>query len=104
MYGLIGKLIALPGKRDELISILLKGSGEMPGCLSYVAAKDAADEDAIWVTEVWESAESHQASLSLPAVQAAIGRGRLLIAGFGERYETMPVGGYGLSQAGGSRT
>jgi quinol monooxygenase YgiN len=53
--------------------------------------------DAVWVTEVWENQASHQASLSLPAVQAAITKGRPLIAGFGERFETTPLGGFGLS-------
>jgi len=35
----------------------------MPGCLSYVVAADATELDALWVTEVWESQASHQASL-----------------------------------------
>jgi len=30
MYGLIGKMTAAPGKRDELISILLEGVAAMP--------------------------------------------------------------------------
>ena len=96
MYGLIGKIKAIPGKRDELASILLEGSARMPGCLSYVVAKDSTDADAIWITEVWVDQESHRNSLSLPTVQQAISRGRPLIAGFGERFETDPVGGYGL--------
>ncbi len=99
MYGLIGKLKANPGQRDELISILLEGAGAMPGCLSYVVAEDTADMDAIWVTEVWEDQESHRNSLSLPSVQQAISRGRPLIAGFGERFETDPIGGHGLTPA-----
>ena len=97
MYGLIGKIKANPGKRDELISILLESADKMPGCLSYVVAKDASDADAIWVTEVWVDQASHQSSLSLPVVQEAISRGRPLIAGFGERFETIPVGGQGFS-------
>ena len=48
MYGLIGKATAVPGKRDELIAILLEGTAGMPGCLSYVVAKDTTDENAIW--------------------------------------------------------
>jgi quinol monooxygenase YgiN len=68
----------------------------MPGCLSYIVAEDVTEADAVWVTEVWESQEQHRASLSLPAVQHAITRGRPLIAGFGERFETAPVGGHGL--------
>ena len=98
MYGLIGKINANPGKRDELISILLESADVMPGCLSYVVAKDTSDADAIWVTEVWADQASHQNSLSLSVVQEAISRGRPLIAGFGERFETIPVGGYGLTK------
>lgn len=96
MYGLIGKMMAVPGKRDELVQILIDGVAGMPGCLSYVVAKDASDPEALWVTEVWESQEKHQASLSLPSVQEAITRGRPLIAGFAERFETVPVGGHGI--------
>jgi len=96
MYGLIGKIYVAPGQRDALISILIEGVSGMPGCLSYVVAQDPTDSDAIWVTEVWESSEAHQASLSLPSVQQAISRGRPLIAGSGERFETQPIGGHGL--------
>jgi quinol monooxygenase YgiN len=96
MYGLMGRMIAAPGKRDELIAILLEGTGEMPGCLSYIVAKDAKDDNAIWVTEVWDSKESHAASLKIPAVQAAIAKGRPLIAGFDSYTETTPIGGVGL--------
>jgi quinol monooxygenase YgiN len=96
MYGLIGKMKIVPGQRDALISILLEGLRGMPGCLSYIVAQDPTDPDAIWVTEAWDSKESHRASLSLPSVQNAIARGRPLIAGFGERFETLPIGGQGL--------
>ena len=96
LYGLMGKMIAKPGQRDALIAILIEGSGSMPGCRSYIVAKDAKDENAIWVNEVWNSKESHAASLNLPSVQAAIARGRLLIAGFDSYTETVPVGGVGL--------
>ncbi len=96
MYGLISQMVATEGKRDELIEILLKSVSEMPGCLSYVVSKDASDPSALWITEIWESKEKHQASLSLPAVQVAIGEGRPLIAGMGTRAETVPVGGHGI--------
>lgn len=95
MYGLIGKMSATPGQRDALIAILLEGTGAMPGCLSYVVAKDAADADGIWITEVWDSKESHAASLKLPAVRDAITRAKPLIASFGQGTHTIPVGGVG---------
>jgi quinol monooxygenase YgiN len=96
MYGMIGKITTVPEQREALISILLEGTNAMPGCLSYIIAKDTTDANAIWVTEVWESEQSHRASLSLPSVQQAIAKGKPLISGFGERFVTEPVGGQGL--------
>jgi quinol monooxygenase YgiN len=99
MYGLIGKMTAVSGQRDALVAILLGGPGAMPGCLSYVVASDPSDPDALWITEVWESQASHQASLGLPGVKEAIARGRPLIDGFSNRVETVPLGGVGLPRA-----
>jgi len=98
MYGLIGKMIAVPGRRDALVSVLLDGTTGMPGCISYIVAADSTDPDALWITEVWDSQASHQASLALPAVNAAIAKGRPLIAGFGDRFETLPIGGVGIPE------
>jgi quinol monooxygenase YgiN len=82
MYGLTGKITAVSGQREALIAILLEGTRDMPGCLSYIIACDTADEDAIWITEVWESQASHQASLSLPPVlSSGSRRGRERLSG-----------------------
>jgi quinol monooxygenase YgiN len=97
MYGLIGKMTTAPGKRDELVSILLEGVSTMPGCLSYIVARDTGDANAIWTTEALDSKASHEASLSLPSVKEAIAKGRPLIAGFNDRVVTTPVGGTGLA-------
>lgn len=99
MYGLIGKLKATPGQRDALIEVLLDGVSDMPGCLSYIVAKDPADIDAILITEVWASKDSHKASLSLPSVRDAITRGKPLIASFDQYTETTPIGGHGIRGA-----
>ena len=96
MYGLIGKMTAKAGERAALAAILLEGLTGMPGCLSYVVAEDPADPDALWITEAWESPDAHRASLSLPSVQAAIAKGRPLIAGMETLAETRPIGGHGL--------
>lgn len=96
MHGLIGKMTAAAGKRDELIGLLMEGIYDMPGCLSYVVARDPTDDDAIWITEVWDNEASHRASLALPAVRAVITRAKPLIAGFGPSFTTQPVGGQGL--------
>ena len=96
MYGLIGKLTTAPGQRDALVTILTEGTAKMPGCLSYVIALDTTEPDALWITEVWDKKESHQASLTIPAVKEAIAKGRPMIAGFSNRVETTPIGGTGL--------
>ena len=96
MYGLIGKMLCVPDTRAEVIAILLDGIHDMPGCLSYVVAEDPTDANAVWITEVWDRQESHAASLALPAVKAAIAKARPLIAGFGERFTTTPIGGHGI--------
>jgi quinol monooxygenase YgiN len=102
MYGLIGKMTAQPGRRDELAAVLLEGVSGMPGCLSYIVANDPVDADVIWITEAWESKAAHGASLSLPSVRAAIAKGRPLIAAMAGVAETVPVGGHGLvARAGG---
>ena len=79
MWGMITKITLVPGKRDEMIAILKESAADMPGCLTYIVAKDAADENALWVNEVWDSMASHDASLSLPAVKNAMPRAKPII-------------------------
>jgi quinol monooxygenase YgiN len=99
LYGMIGKINAQSGRRAELLAILGSGTGAMPGCLAYLIAEDAKDADGIWVTEIWESAAAHQASLALPAVKAAIAKARPLIAGFEISAETRPLAGISFLKA-----
>jgi quinol monooxygenase YgiN len=97
LYGMIGKLKAVPGKRGELIALLTEGTADMPGCLAYVVAEDLKDPDGIWISEIWKTRQYHDDSLKLPAVQAAIAKGRPMIAGFETSAETRPVGGIGIA-------
>ncbi len=100
MYGRIGSLIAAPGQRDELARVILDGMREMPGCLSYVVANDASDENTLWITEAWTDRDAHRAALQRPAVQEAMRQGRPLIQGMGDATETEPIGAHGLDEAG----
>lgn len=96
MFGLINKIIAAEGQRDALITILLAGTQNMPGCISYVISKDSIDANLIWVHEVWQNKSDHEASLKLPVVQAAIAEGRPMIAGMEPVASVVPIGGHGL--------
>ena len=93
MYGRIGSFTSHPGQRDALIALMVESTGDMPGCLSYVIARDPEDPDRVWVTEVWTDEASHKASLQLPMVAETIRRAMPLIAGFGQPVVTEPVGG-----------
>lgn len=96
MYGLIGEIISIENKRDELINLLLVFTQDMDGCLSYIISKDIKKDNSIWITEVWESKEKHLNSLALPQVKEAITIAKNLISNFGQRVETDVIGGYGL--------
>jgi quinol monooxygenase YgiN len=99
MWGLIAKITLLLGRRDEMVEILKESAAGMAGCLICVVAKDAIYESTIWVTEVWDSMASHDASLSLPAVKNAIPRGKAIVSDFEKIAVTSPVWGAGLPAA-----
>ena len=96
MYGLITKMTAVDGKRDELSAVFLKGLRDMPGNISYIVANDPANVNGLWITEVWVDQAAHQNSLTLPSVQNAITTGRPFIAGIERIAETHPLGGKGF--------
>lgn len=97
MYGLIAKMTAASGKREALAAILLDGTKDMTGCLSYVIAADGEDPAVLWITEVWTDAGAHKTSLSLPSARAAIEQGRPMITGVERMCETSVLGSQGLS-------
>lgn len=79
----VGTLGALPGKRDELVSLLSARNEGLSGigCLLYEVGVNEEEPDTVFVAELWSSAAAHQASLELPAVQAAVAAARPLLSG-----------------------
>ncbi|NBD24387.1 antibiotic biosynthesis monooxygenase [Paenibacillus sp. T1] len=99
-FGLSGKMIAQPGKRDELAAILMEAASGMDAvadCQIYIVGVLPEEPDAIWITEVWDNAEAHQASLALEVTQAMIRRAKPLIAGFEQQVKHVPLGGKGMT-------
>ncbi|MEM0997849.1 MAG: antibiotic biosynthesis monooxygenase family protein [Bacteroidota bacterium] len=97
-YGLHSSLQAQAGKGDALAAILLRAAELVktaPGCYLYLVSREAATPDAVWVTEVWESKEAHDVSLSAPEVRALIGEAMPIL-------ESMPRGGQQLEVLGGA--
>ena len=102
LYGYVGSMRTNEGRRDEVIAILLGGADGLRavGCQLYAVCTDPADADVIWVSEIWDSRELHDASLQLPETKAAIGRAMPLLTGEFTRQELNVVGGLGVSMAG----
>jgi len=97
-YGYIGSMKTQPGKRDEVIAIMLSGVDGLraAGCLQYTVGAASTDDVTIWTCEVWGTKEEHDASLRLPETREAIARAMPLIAGDFTRTETDVRGGLGL--------
>ncbi len=78
-----GTLGAAPGKRDELVAHLIRRSNALTalGCLLYEVGVNEDDADTVFVIELWESTEAHQASLNNSEVQASILKAKPLLSG-----------------------
>ncbi|MFJ3772901.1 putative quinol monooxygenase [Streptomyces sp. NPDC090075] len=96
-YGYIGSMRTRPGRRDDVVAILLSAAGNLRalGCRSYVVGLAADDPDTIVVTEVWESKEHHDASLRLPDAKEAIAAAMPLLTGEFTSRELTVAGGLG---------
>jgi len=97
-FGMVGKLVAHPGRRDELVELLMSAVSELKktdGCELYVVSREVDDRNTIWVVEAWRDEAAHRASLGMPEVRAVIERGMPLIAEV-DGVKLEPVGGVGL--------
>lgn len=99
MYAMTGKLSAQPGKREMLASILLRASdmvADMSGCRAYIVMEDAGDESTVWVFEMWDDKEAHDASLRDERVRALINEAMPIMAGAPSGSELRVLGGHGV--------
>ncbi len=82
-YANFGSLGTIPGARDQLVALLTRPSSELAavGCLLYEVGVSDDVPDTVFVSELWESAEAHTASLQLPSVRAAIAEAMPLLSG-----------------------
>lgn len=94
-YGYFGTMRTHTGRRDEVVAILLSSTGGLRdhGCSVYSVSVPHDDPDLIHVYEVWDSKESHDASLTLPETRAAIGAAMPMLTGEFTSTETTVVGG-----------
>ena len=99
-YGLHGKLTATEGNGDLLASILLQASqlvSTAKGCHLYLVSKDVSDQQAVWVTEVWDSKTDHDNSLQVAGVKELIAQAIPILNGKPEKGQELQVlGGAGI--------
>jgi quinol monooxygenase YgiN len=97
-YGYSGSMKAKPGHRDQVVKLLLRSADVLStaGCHHYVIGVSDDDEQTIWVNEVWDSKEAHDASLQLPETRAAIAEAMPLLTGEFTSREITVLGGLGL--------
>ncbi|MEU7848504.1 antibiotic biosynthesis monooxygenase [Micromonospora parva] len=97
-YGYIASMKTKPGSRDDVVDILLSGVDGLRtvGCDLYVVSVSDTDDVTIWVSEVWQSKEKHDASLQLPETRAAIGKAMPMLTGEFTSQEVTVVGGLGV--------
>lgn len=95
-YALINKMTTKPGKRDEVIKIMLESGAafnDNQSCLLYVVSKDKKDENVLWVQDVWTDADNHQAAMSDTSMQEYVKQAMPLLTGMPEQIEIEQVGG-----------
>ena len=97
-YGYIGSMKTQPGKRDEVVAILLTAVDGVreAGCIQYTVSVSPDDDVTIWTSEVWDRKEQHDASLRLPEAKEAIARAMPMLTGEFTSTETTVRGGLGL--------
>jgi quinol monooxygenase YgiN len=94
-----GRLVAQPGKGDQLAGLLVEAATMLEAnddCLLYIVSRALDDPDSVWVTEAWVDRAAHDASLGDERTRAFIEGARPIIASFADRAEFRPEGGKGL--------
>jgi quinol monooxygenase YgiN len=82
-YALYTQFVAHPGKGNELVDILKKANdivSAADGCKLYIINTHATDEDCIWVTELWDSEESHAISLTVDGCKELVTGASVLLS------------------------
>ncbi len=81
-FGIQVTLKAVKGKGDQLARIMLEMADiveNLPGCQTYIVIRTMSDPDQLMVTEIWDSQQTHQASLANKEVLNLINSTRSLI-------------------------
>ncbi|NCI45292.1 putative quinol monooxygenase [Sediminibacterium soli] len=82
-HALYTQFITHPGKGTDLVTLLKKANdivSTASGCKLYIINVHATDEDCIWVTELWDSEESHAISLTMDGCKELVTEAATLLS------------------------
>jgi quinol monooxygenase YgiN len=100
-YGLSVKFKSTEGNSEKLSSVLLKASelvSTAKGCQLYLVSLDEEELNTVWTTEIWDSREDHDNSLSVIGVKELISQAAPLLAAPPEKVKEIKIlGGYGIN-------
>lgn len=97
--SVIARLVAQPGRRDDLtraLAPLLDNAAGEPGTLVYTLHEDGTEPDVLWIYELYAGQEALDAHRRAPAMADAGPALMPLLAGPPELHFCVPVGGKGL--------
>ena|SRR5665213_3577266 len=95
-YVLINKMTTKPGKRQEVINIMVKAGklfDENTSCLMYLLGASKDDPNALWVQDIWTNKEDHKAAMQTDEMSIFIKEAMPLLVGTPEQFEVEPAGG-----------
>lgn len=97
-HGFHATMTARPGKRDELIELLLSavaagGPATNESCLFYIVSRSAGNENVVHVTEGWTTKDAHSANFARDASRALMARISALITDGTQYHDEVPIGG-----------
>ena len=98
-YALINKMTAKPGKRDEVIHILLESGkpfNDITSCILYLVYKDKNNPNVIWVEDVWTNQDDHAVAMNTPQMRSNIAKSLTVLESMPEQIEVVLAGGKGL--------
>lgn len=99
-YLLHGKLTAKSGHKEELADILIQASqlvSTAKGCKLYAISNDKDDANSVYVTEIWDSKDDHDNSLTIEGVRELIMKAMPILEGPPTKGQELEIlGGAGI--------
>jgi quinol monooxygenase YgiN len=93
-HGFQAIMTALPGRREEVLALLLEApSLPHPDCVVFLVGRGAEDEDTVYVTEGWTGREQHGRFFESPEAQEFVAKLQPLLTGDSRYLDQLPVGG-----------